>query len=71
MASNLATIRVELIANAQKFKSNIDKASTSLKKVNKSSVTTAKGASKLQAKMRDVAGSIAAVQGPLGPVQWS
>jgi hypothetical protein len=68
MASNLATIRVELIANAQKFKSNIDKASTSLKKVNKSSVTTAKGASKLQAKMRDVAGSIAAVQGPLGPV---
>jgi hypothetical protein len=68
MAANLATIRVELIANAQKFKSNIDKASTSLKKVDKSSIKTAKGASKLQSKMRDVAGSIAAVQGPLGPV---
>ena len=25
MASNLATIRVELIANAQKFKTNVDK----------------------------------------------
>ena len=68
MASNLATIRVELIANAQKFKTSLDKASTSLKKVDKSTIKTGKGASKLQAKMRDVAGSIAAVQGPLGPV---
>jgi len=68
MASNLATIRVELIANAQKFKTSLDKASTSLKKVDKSALKTGKGASKLQAKMRDVAGSIAAVQGPLGPV---
>jgi hypothetical protein len=68
MASNLATIRVELIANAQQFKTSLDKASTSLKKVDKSALTTGKGASTLQAKMRDVAGSIAAVQGPLGPV---
>ena len=68
MASNLATIRVELIANAQKFKTSLEKASTSLKKVDKSALKTGKGASNLQAKMRDVAGSIAAVQGPLGPV---
>ena len=68
MASNLATIRVELIANAQKFKTSLDKASTSLKKVDKSTIKTGKGASELQVKMRNVAGSIAAVQGPLGPV---
>jgi len=68
MAANLATIRVELIANAQKFKMSLDKASTGLTKLDKASLTTGKGASKLQAKMRDVAGSIAAVQGPLGPV---
>ena len=40
MASNLATIRVELIANAQKFKSNVEKASTGLKKLDKSTVKT-------------------------------
>jgi len=68
MAANLATIRVELIANAQKFKMSLDKASTGLTKLDKASLTTGKGASKLQSKMRDVAGSIAAVQGPLGPV---
>ena len=34
MASNLATIRVELIANAQKFKSNIQKAQKPLKDFN-------------------------------------
>ena len=68
MASNLATIRVELIANAQKFKSNIDKASTSMKKVDKSAKKTQtrmKGVSKA---FQNTAGSIAAVQGPLGPL---
>ena len=39
MASNLATIRVELIANAQKFKSNIAKATKSLGKVDKATNT--------------------------------
>ena len=68
MASNLATIRVELIANAQKFKSNIDKASTSLKKVDKATKKTTKGSKGLSNAFRDTAGSIAAVQGPLGPV---
>ena len=68
MASNLATIRVELIANAQKFKSNVDKASTGLKKLDKSTVKTGKFTKKLSDRLRDTAGSIAAVQGPLGPV---
>ena len=68
MASNLATIRVELIANAQKFKSNIEKASGSLKKVDKATKKTTKGSKGLSNAFRDTAGSIAAVQGPLGPV---
>ena len=68
MASNLATIRVELIANAQKFKSNIDKATTSMKKVDKASTKTGKGTKKLSSIFQNTAGSIAAVQGPLGPV---
>ena len=68
MASNLATIRVELIANAQKFKSNIDKASTGLKKLDKSTTKTSAGSKKMQNSLRNLSGSIAAVQGPLGPV---
>jgi len=68
MASNLATIRVELIANAQKFKSNIDKASTSLKKVEKSTKKASLGSKNMQKNMQNLSGSIAAVQGPLGPV---
>ena len=68
MASNLATIRVELIANAQKFKSNIDKASSGLKKLDKSTTKTSAGSKKMQNSLRNLSGSIAAVQGPLGPV---
>ena len=66
--ANLATIRVELIANAQNFKKNVDKASSSLKKVDKATKQTTKGNKKLQDDFRNTAGSIAAVQGPLGPV---
>ena len=68
MASNLATIRVELVANAQKFKSNLDKGSQSLKKFQKQTSVSSKGNKKLQDSMRNLSGSIAAVQGPLGPV---
>ena len=68
MASNLATIRVELVANAQKFKSNLDKGSQSLKKFQKQTSVSSKGNKKLQESMRNLSGSIAAVQGPLGPV---
>ena len=68
MASNLATIRVELIANAQKFKSNIQKAQKPLKDFNNTTKKTSVGSKKMQSAMRDLSGSIAAVQGPLGPV---
>ena len=68
MASNLATIRVELIANAQKFKTSLDKATTSMKKVDKATKSTAVGSKKMQKSFSNLAGSIAAVQGPLGPV---
>ena len=68
MASNLATIRVELIANAQKFKANVQKASSGLRKFDKATKKTGTGNKKLQEKMRNLSGSIAAVQGPLGPV---
>ena len=68
MASNLATIRVELIANAQKFKTNIEKAQKPLKDLTKATAKTTKGSKGMQNTMRDLAGSIAAVQGPLGPV---
>jgi len=68
MASNLATIRVELIANAQRFKTEIDKSKKKLKEVGKAGTATStkmKGLSKI---FQNTAGSIAAVQGPLGPV---
>ena len=68
MASNLATIRVELIANAQKFKSGLDKATTSMKKVDKATRKTSAGSKVMQKRFSNLAGSIAAVQGPLGPV---
>tara|TARA_X000001382_G_scaffold88633_2_gene63415 strand:- start:1827 stop:3818 length:1992 start_codon:yes stop_codon:yes gene_type:complete len=68
MASNLATIRVELIANAQKFKKNLDQGAQGLKKLDKATAKTTKGSKKMQEGLRNVAGSIAAVQGPLGPV---
>ena len=68
MSNNLATIRVELIANAQKFKSNVDKSQQSLKKFQTQTTKTTKGNKKLQDAFRNVSGSIAAVQGPLGPV---
>ena len=68
MASNLATIRVELIANAQKFKTSLDKATTSMKKVDKATKKTAAGSKVMQKRFSNLAGSIAAVQGPLGPV---
>jgi hypothetical protein len=68
MASNLATIRVELIANAQKFKSNIDQATKSMEKVDTATAKTGKGTKKLSSIFQNTAGSIAAVQGPLGPV---
>lgn len=68
MASNIATIRVELIANAQKFKTNIEKAQKPLKDLTKATEKTTKGSKGMQEQMRNLSGSIAAIQGPLGPV---
>ncbi len=58
--SNLATIRVELIANAQRFKTEIDKSKKKLKEVGKAGTATStkmKGLSKI---FQNTAGSIAA-----------
>ena len=68
MSNNLATIRVELIANAQKFKANVDKGQDALKKFQRQATKSGKGNKKLQDTFRNISGSIAAVQGPLGPV---
>ena len=68
MATNLTTIEVRLQANAQKFKQNIKSAGSSLKNLKKTTTGVSAGQEKFQKRLRDVAGSIAAVQGPLGPV---
>ena len=68
MATNLTTIEVRLQANAQKFKQNIKSAGSSLKNLKKTTTGVSAGQEKFQNRLRDVAGSIAAVQGPLGPV---
>ena len=68
MASNLATIRVELIANAQKFKTSLEGAKKKLTTVDKAAKKSAKGMNRVSKAFQNTAGSIAAVQGPLGPV---
>jgi len=68
MAANIATIRVELIANAQKFKSSLEGAKTKLKTVDKSALKTTSRMKGMSKAFQNTAGSIAAVQGPLGPV---
>ena len=66
--STVGTIRVELIANAQKFKKGIDGAKSKTKELGKATDLVSNKQKKFQTRLRDVAGSIAAVQGPLGPV---
>ena len=66
--STVGTIRVELIANAQKFKKGIDGAKQKTKELGKAADSVSNKQKKFQGRLRDVAGSIAAVQGPLGPV---
>ena len=66
--STVGTIRVELIANAQKFKKGIDGAKAKTKELGKATDLVSNKQKKFQTRLRDVAGSIAAVQGPLGPV---
>ena len=68
MATNLTTISVQLNANAQNFKKNIEGGRKKLQQFKKTSDGVSAGQKKFQNRLRDVAGSIAAVQGPLGPV---
>ena len=68
MATNLATIRVELIANAQRFKTNINKSQNSLKRFNKTAQKSTTWNKKLSNRFKDTSRSIAAIQGPLGPI---
>jgi len=72
MATNLATILVQLQTNTSSFQSKMQTAGKSVEKfgkkndaVNKKAVA---GSKRFQNTLRDTAGTIAAVQGPLGPV---
>ena len=72
MATNLATILVQLQTNTQNFQSKMNTAGKSMekfgKKQNDVSKKAVQGNKNLQNAFRDTAGTIAAVQGPLGPV---
>ena len=72
MATNLATILVQLQTNTSNFQSKMNTAGKSVEKFGKKQSTINKtavaGNKKLQNAFRDTAGTIAAVQGPLGPV---
>ena len=68
MATNLTTIEVRLIANAQKFKKDVDQAKKKTKEFAKSTANLKDKGKVAQESIRHLAGTIAAVQGPLGPV---
>ena len=68
MATNLTTISVQLQANAKDFKSKIDGSRKKLTQFKKTTDKVSAGQKGFQERLRNVAGSIAAVQGPLGPV---
>ena len=68
MATNLTTIEVRLQANAKNFQNQINKGSQSVEKLRKSTQKVIPTQKTFQERLRNVSGSIAAVQGPLGPV---
>ena len=68
MATNLTTIEVRLIANAQKFKKDVEGAKKKTKEFAKSTDALKNKGKVAQESIRNLAGTIAAVQGPLGPV---
>ena len=68
MATNLTTIEVRLIANAQKFKKDVEGAKKKTKEFAKSTDVLKNKGKVAQESIRNLAGTIAAVQGPLGPV---
>lgn len=72
MATNLATIVVELQSKTASFQNQFSQATNTVKKktteLTQATNTTAKGGKNLQESFRKASQSIAAIQGPLGPV---
>ena len=72
MATQLNTIEIVLRSKTAEFRSKVNKATSDIAKFGKKNKTVAKqavaGNKNIQRSFSNVAGSIAAVQGPLGPV---
>lgn len=72
MATNLATIVVELRSKTGQFQNQFSKATDTVRKkttqLNNATRKTADGAKTLQERFRRASQSIAAIQGPLGPI---
>ena len=68
MATNINTIRVTLEANAKGLKQQVDSSRKKLQQFKKTTGGVTAGQKKFQDNLRNTAGAIAAVQGPLGPV---
>ena len=72
MATNLATIVVELRSKTGQFQNQFSRATDTVRKkttqLNNATKKTADGAKTLQERFRRASQSIAAIQGPLGPV---
>ena len=72
MATNLATIVVELRSKTGQFQNQFSRATDTVRKkttqLNTATKKTADGAKNLQERFRRASQSIAAIQGPLGPV---
>lgn len=72
MATNLATIVVELRSKTGQFQNQFSRATDTVRKkttqLNNATRKTADGAKTLQDRFRRASQSIAAIQGPLGPV---
>jgi hypothetical protein len=68
MATNINTIRVTLEANAKGLRQQVDSSKKKLQQFKKTTGGVSSGQKKFQENLRNTAGAIAAVQGPLGPV---
>jgi hypothetical protein len=68
MATNINTIRVTLEANAKGLRQQVDASKKKLQQFKKTTGSVSSGQKKFQENLRNTAGAIAAVQGPLGPV---
>ena len=68
MATNINTIRVTLEANAKGLRQQVDSSKKKLQQFKKTTSGVSQGQKKFQENLRNTAGAIAAVQGPLGPV---